>query len=229
MSIKSILARPFARLSVALSKRYTNAPLDAQKQVFRELIASARETAFGRDHDFSGIRTYEDFKSRVPIRDYEELKPYVERVKEGERDVLWPGLPAYFAKTSGTTSGVKYIPITAVSMREQVKSSKLALLQYIVNKKSAAYVDGKMILLQGSPVVDTKGAVKTGRLSGISAHYLPKYLLKNRLPSWETNVIEDWETKVEAIVSETIDQNMTLIAGIPSWVQMYFERLQARS
>ncbi|MDA0678045.1 MAG: GH3 auxin-responsive promoter family protein, partial [Bacteroidetes bacterium] len=229
MSIKSILARPFARLSVALRKRYTNAPLDAQKQVFRELIASARDTAFGRDHDFSGIRTYEDFKSRVPIRDYEELKPYVERVKEGERDVLWPGLPAYFAKTSGTTSGVKYIPITAVSMKEQVKSSKLALLQYIVNKKSAAYVDGKMIFLQGSPVLDTKGAVKTGRLSGISAHYLPKYLLKNRLPSWETNVIEDWETKVEAIVSETIDQNMTLIAGIPSWVQMYFERLQARS
>ncbi len=229
MSIKSILARPFARLSVALSKRYTNAPLDAQKQVFGELIASARDTAFGRDHDFSGIRTYEDFKSRVPIRDYEELKPYVERVKEGERDVLWPGLPAYFAKTSGTTSGVKYIPITAVSMREQVKSSKLALLQYIVNKKSAAYVDGKMIFLQGSPVLDTKGAVKTGRLSGISAHYLPKYLLKNRLPSWKTNVIEDWETKVEAIVSETIDQNMTLIAGIPSWVQMYFERLQARS
>ena len=229
MSLKSFLAKPFARWSVARNKKYIDRPVESQEAVFQRLISKARDTAFGRDHDFKSIRTYSDFVNRVPVRDYEALKPYVERIMSGEKSVLWPGSPAYLAKTSGTTSGAKYIPITAESMKEQVTSSKLALLQYIVNKGSADYVNGKMIFLQGSPVLDTTGAVKMGRLSGISAHYLPRYLLKNRLPSWETNIIEDWETKVEAIVDETIDQNMTLIAGIPSWVQMYFERLVARS
>ena len=229
MSLKSFLAKPFARWSVARNKKYIDRPVESQEAVFQRLISKAKDTAFGRDHDFKSIRTYSDFVNRVPVRDYEALKPYVERIMSGEKNVLWPGSPAYLAKTSGTTSGAKYIPITAESMKEQVTSSKLALLQYIVNKGSADYVNGKMIFLQGSPVLDTTGAVKMGRLSGISAHYLPRYLLKNRLPSWETNIIEDWETKVEAIVDETIDQNMTLIAGIPSWVQMYFERLVARS
>jgi hypothetical protein len=229
MSLKSFLAKPFARWSVARNKKYIDRPVESQEAVFQRLISKAKDTAFGRDHDFKLIRTYSDFVNRVPVRDYEALKPYVERIMSGEKNVLWPGSPAYLAKTSGTTSGAKYIPITAESMKEQVASSKLALLQYIVNKGSADYVNGKMIFLQGSPVLDTTGAVKMGRLSGISAHYLPRYLLKNRLPSWETNIIEDWETKVEAIVDETIDQNMTLIAGIPSWVQMYFERLVARS
>ena len=229
MSLKSFLAKPFARWSVARNKKYIDRPVESQEAVFQRLISKAKDTAFGRDHDFKSIRTYSDFVNRVPVRDYEALKPYVERIISGEKNVLWPGSPAYLAKTSGTTSGAKYIPITAESMKEQVSSSKLALLQYIVNKGSADYVNGKMIFLQGSPVLDTTGAVKMGRLSGISAHYLPRYLLKNRLPSWETNIIEDWETKVEAIVDETIDQNMTLIAGIPSWVQMYFERLVARS
>ena len=229
MSLKSFLAKPFARWSVAQNKKYIARPVASQEAVFQQIVSKARDTAFGIDHDFKSIRTYSDFKARVPVRDYEELRPYVERIVKGEKNVLWPGLPAYLAKTSGTTSGAKYIPITAESMKEQVTSSKLALLQYIVNKGNADYVNGKMIFLQGSPVLDTKGAVKMGRLSGISAHYLPSYLLKNRLPSWETNIIEDWETKVEAIVDETINENMTLIAGIPSWVQMYFERLVARS
>ena len=229
MSLKSFLAKPFARWSVARNKKHIDRPVESQEAVFQRLISKAKDTAFGRDHDFKSIRTYSDFVNRVPVRDYEALKPYVERIMSGEKNVLWPGSPAYLAKTSGTTSGAKYIPITAESMKEQVTSSKLALLQYIVNKGSADYVNGKMIFLQGSPVLDTTGAVKMGRLSGISAHYLPRYLLNNRLPSWETNIVEDWETKVEAIVDETIDQNMTLIAGIPSWVQMYFERLVARS
>jgi hypothetical protein len=189
MSLKSFLAKPFARWNVARNKKYIDQPVASQEAVFQQIVSKARDTAFGIDHDFKSIRTYSDFKTRVPVRDYEELRPYVERIVKGEKNVLWPGLPAYLAKTSGTTSGAKYIPITAESMKEQVTSSKLALLQYIVNKGSADYVNGKMIFLQGSPVLDTKGAVKMGRLSGISAHYLPSYLLKNRLPSWETNII----------------------------------------
>ena len=171
------------------------------------------------------INNYEDFKKRVPVKDYEGLRAYVDRIIEGENDVLWKGKPIYFAKTSGTTSGAKYIPITKESMPTHIKSARNALLSYINETGDASFVNGKMIFLQGSPVLESLNGIKLGRLSGIVAHYVPKYLLKNRLPSWETNCIEDWDTKVDKIVEETLPENMTVISGIPSWVQMYFEKL----
>ena len=225
MTLKSILAIPFAKYTYKKEKKWINRPLRAQQKTLSYLIKQGSSTAFGKDHDFNQINDYQSFKSRVPIRDYEQLKSYVNRIIEGEKNVLWPGQPAYLAKTSGTTSGAKYIPITAESMSEQVRASKNALLFYIAQTKNANYVNGKMIFLQGSPVLTKKGNINVGRLSGISAQYLPSYLLKNRLPTWETNCIEEWEDKVDAIVDETSKENMTLIAGIPSWVQMYFEKL----
>ena len=153
------------------------------------------------------------------------LKLYIDRVVAGEEDILWKGKPIYFAKTSGTTSGSKYIPITKESMPSHVEAARNAILMYINETGNTNFVDGKMIFLQGSPILKEKKGVQLGRLSGIVAHYVPKYLQKNRLPSWETNCIEDWETKVEAIVEETLPENMTIISGIPSWVQMYFEKL----
>ena len=225
MTLKSILAIPFAKYTYKKEKKWIDRPLKAQQKTLSYLIKQGSSTAFGKDHDFNQINDYQSFKSRVPIRDYEQLKSYVHRIIEGEKNVLWPGQPAYLAKTSGTTSGAKYIPITAESMSEQVRASKNALLFYIAQTKNANYVNGKMIFLQGSPVLTKKGNINVGRLSGISAHYLPSYLLKNRLPTWETNCIEEWEDKVDAIVEETSKENMTLIAGIPSWVQMYFEKL----
>ncbi|KUO67068.1 MAG: hypothetical protein APF83_03760 [Lutibacter sp. BRH_c52] len=229
MNIKSILAKPFAkRIAARIYKKSKNA-VKMQQQVFENLIAQAQNTSFGKDHHFSKIKSYEDFKKQVPIRDYEALKPYIEKVVAGESDVLWKGKPLYFAKTSGTTSGVKYIPLTKESMPMHISAARNALLMYIAETKKANFVNGKMIFLQGSPELGEKNGVKTGRLSGIAAHYIPKYLTKNRLPSWETNCIEDWETKIEAIVDETINENMTLISGIPSWVQMYFEKLVERS
>ena len=229
MTLKSILAIPFAKYTYNKEKKWIDHPLKAQQKTLTYLIEQGGSTAFGKDHDFNHINDYSSFKDRVPVRDYEQLKSYVHRIIEGEKDVLWPGQPAYLAKTSGTTSGAKYIPITAESMKEQVRSSKNALLFYIAQTKNANYVNGKMIFLQGSPVLTKKGNINVGRLSGISAHYLPSYLLKNRLPSWETNCIEEWEDKVDVIVEETSKENMTLIAGIPSWVQMYFEKLKASS
>ncbi len=225
MTLKSILAIPFAKYTYKKEKKWIDRPLKAQQKTLSYLIKQGRSTAFGKDHDFNQINDYQSFKNRVPIRDYEQLKSYVHRIIEGEKNVLWPGQPAYLAKTSGTTSGAKYIPITAESMSEQVRASKNALLFYIAQTKNANYVNGKMIFLQGSPVLTKKGNINVGRLSGISAQYLPSYLLKNRLPTWETNCIEEWEDKVDAIVEETSKENMTLIAGIPSWVQMYFEKL----
>ncbi|MDB0600536.1 GH3 auxin-responsive promoter family protein [Tenacibaculum maritimum] len=229
MSIKSKLAVPFARQVKKQVYKWAYRPHKTQEKVFQYLISKAKKTAFGKDHNFSKIKTYEDFKKYVPIHDYEGLRSYVDRVVQGEKDVLWKGKPLYFAKTSGTTSGAKYIPISKESMPTHIKSARNALLFYIAETNNANFVNGKMIFLQGSPILEDKNGVKLGRLSGIAAHYVPNYLLKNRLPSWKTNCIEDWDTKVNAIVEETIHENMSVISGIPSWVQMYFEKLIERT
>ena len=229
MSLKSLAARWFANYIYRKTSKWKSRPVETQQKVFQQLIKTARETDFGKDHHFDAIRDHRDFVERVPIRDYEALRTYVDKVVEGKENVLWPGKPDYFAKTSGTTSGAKYIPITSVSIKEQVKASRNAILNYIHETGNSNFVDGKWIFLQGSPEMQEKNGIKLGRLSGISAHYVPNYLQTNRLPSWETNCIEDWETKVDKIVEETANENMTLIAGIPSWVQMYFERLNQYS
>ncbi len=226
MSLKALAAKIFAKRIAIKTSKWVDHPIDTQKKVFKELIDTACKTKFGLDHDFGHIQSFEDFADKVPIRDYEELKPYVNDVVDGKQDILWPGKPIYFAKTSGTTSGAKYIPITKESIKHQVEASRNAILNYIYETGKADFVDGKMIFLQGSPELQEKNGIKLGRLSGISAHYVPNYLQKNRLPSWETNCIADWETKVSAIVEETKNEDMTVIAGIPSWVQMYFEKLQ---
>jgi len=225
MSIKSLAAKIFAKRIAKKTQKWVDNPVATQEKLLQKLIATAKNTSFGKDHNFEAIRNHDDFVKNVPIRDYEELKPYVEKVVAGAADILWPNKPIYFAKTSGTTSGAKYIPITETSIKHQVEASRNAILNYIEETGNADFVNGKMIFLQGSPVLTEKNGVKLGRLSGISAHYVPNYLQKNRLPSWETNCIEDWDTKVNTIVEETIHEDMTVIAGIPSWVQMYFEKL----
>ncbi len=225
MGLKSALSKPFAAWVNRQVLRWKNNPIAAQDKVFFALLNKAKLTAFGQDHGFETIQTYQDFKKSVPIRDYEQLRTYIERVAAGEANVLWPGKPLYFAKTSGTTSGVKYIPISKESMPEHIKAARNALLGYIHESGDTSFVNGKMIFLQGSPVLEKKSGIDTGRLSGIVAHHVPAYLQKNRLPSYETNCIDDWETKVDAIVAETIHQDMRLISGIPPWVQMYFDKL----
>jgi len=228
-SLKAALAKPFAKRVYKSVQKWANNPVETQHEVFQKLISDAATTQFGKDHDFISINSHEDFVKRVPVRDYEDLKPYVERVVAGEENILWKGKPVYFAKTSGTTSGAKYIPITKESMPTHVEAARNAILLYIHETGNAKFVDGKMIFLQGSPILETQNGIQLGRLSGIVAHYVPKYLQKNRMPSLETNCIEDWETKVNAIVEETLPENMTIISGIPSWVQMYFERLQEKT
>lgn len=228
MSIKSFAAKIFAKSIHKKVQAWSSKPLETQEKVFLNLIAQAQHTQFGKDHDFANIKTFQDFAAKVPIRDYEQLRPYIDRVVKGEENILWKGKPIYFAKTSGTTSGAKYIPLTKESMPYHIQAARNAILSYIHETGKADFVNGKMIFLQGSPILEEKNGIKLGRLSGIVAHFVPKYLQKNRMPSWETNCIEDWETKVDAIVEETFSENMTVISGIPSWVQMYFEKLQLK-
>ena len=225
MSIKSIIAKIFAKKIYRKTQLWATNPIETQHNVLVDLIQQAKNTQFGIDHHFDLIKNSEDFASKVPIRDYEDLKLYIDKAVKGEENILWKGKPLYFAKTSGTTSGAKYIPLTAESMPYHIEAARNAILHYIHETGKADFVDGKMIFLQGSPILEEKYGIKLGRLSGIVAHFVPKYLQKNRMPSWETNCISDWETKVNAIVEETFDQNMTVISGIPSWVQMYFEKL----
>lgn len=196
-----------------------------QEDLLISLVNTAQKTLFGREHDFENIHSVKDFQDRVPVADYEDLKPYIERVKKGQSNILWTETPEYFAKTSGTTSGSKYIPISKEGMPFQIAGAQSALFHYISKKNNADFVNGKMIFLQGSPELEEVFGIKTGRLSGIVAHHIPKYLQKNRLPSWKTNIMEDWEAKVDKIIEETEHENMTLISGIPPWLIMYFEKL----
>ncbi len=229
MGLKAVLSRVFAVWASREVNRIRSKSVELQQQTFHHLLNKAQNTAFGLDHNFAAIKTYDDFKKQVPVRDYEDLKPYIDRVTAGETDILWPGKPAYLAKTSGTTSGVKYIPISSESMPEHIRAARNALLNYIHETGRSEFVNGKMIFLQGSPVLQQKAGIAVGRLSGIVANLVPKYLQKNRLPSYQINCIEDWEQKVDAIVDETLPQDMTLISGIPPWCQMYFDRLSNKT
>jgi len=226
--LKKTAALIWARKHVRQAEEFKKNSERKQEELLLSLTAAARKTLFGREHDFENIRSVKDFQERVKVGDYEALKPYIERVKRGQANILWTGVPEYFAKTSGTTSGSKYIPISREGMPFQVKGAQSALFHYIAKKNNAGFVNGKMIFLQGSPELEEVFGIQTGRLSGIVAHHIPQYLQKNRLPSWETNMMEDWEAKVDQIVKETEKENMTLISGIPPWLIMYFEKLTGK-
>ncbi|MDB5204993.1 MAG: auxin-responsive promoter family protein [Flavisolibacter sp.] len=229
MKIKSFLAKPFASYIYKQIRRGVSTALQDQDAILKELLKTGKSTEFGTDHKLAEVSNYNSFKQAVPIRDYEGFAPYIEKIKEGKHNILWKGKPVYLAKTSGTTSGVKYIPITKDSISNHINTARNALLNYMAETGNTAFADGKMIFLSGSPELERIAGIPTGRLSGIVNHHIPQYLRKNQLPSYETNCIEDWETKLDAIVAETINKDMTLISGIPPWVQMYFDRLQEKS
>ena len=225
MKIKSFLAKPYASIvHNRLRKGMATAVAD-QNSLLQQLLKTGAKTSFGEEHLLKQVKNYNEYQQAVPIRDYEAFKPYIEQIKSGQQNVLWKGKPMYFAKTSGITSGVKYIPITKDSIPNHINTAKDALLCYMVESGNTSFADGKMIFLSGSPELERIGGIPTGRLSGIVNHFVPGYLRGNQLPTYETNCIEDWETKLEKIVAETFNKNMTLISGIPPWVQMYFDWL----
>jgi len=229
MGLKSLLSLPFARQIVKKNNKWVKNALKAQKNLLLSLVTQAKNTQFGNDHNFAAISNYTDWKKNIPVRDYEDLKDYIQEIVDGKKDVLWPGRPLYFCKTSGTTSGTKYIPISKDSMPHHITAARDAILNYIAETKNTSIVNGKMIFLQGSPELSKTGDILTGRLSGIVAHHIPSYLTKNQLPSYSANCIVDWEEKIDVIVKETLPENMSIISGIPPWVQMYFEKLQEKT
>lgn len=229
MGLKATLVKPFAWMISRTIAKWSKNPVAAQEKVFRQLLIQVEKTEFGSAHQLVSSLTYDQFKQQVPVRDYEGLKRWIEEIKAGKANVLWPGKPRYFAKTSGTTSGVKYIPLTRESLPNHFGTARNALFNYFAITGNGHFLDGKMIFLSGSPELENVGGIPTGRLSGIVNHLVPAWLRRSQLPSYQTNCIEDWESKLERIVDETLKQDMRLISGIPPWVQMYYERLLARS
>ncbi len=229
MNLKTLLAKPFAQLIHNRTRKGMLQAVEHQQAILANQIKVGAKTQFGKDHHLAEVNDYQSYIQAVPIRDYEGIKPYIEQIKQGKENILWKGQPIYFAKTSGTTSGVKYIPITKDSIPNHINTARNALLCYMAETGNTAFASGKLIFLSGSPELERTGNIPTGRLSGIVNHHIPAYLRSNQLPSFETNCIEDWETKLNAIVKETINQNMTLISGIPPWMQMYFDRLIEQS
>lgn len=225
MNIKSLLAKPFAGVIQRQINKEQLSAVEDQQSILNQLVKIGKTTIFGKEHGFDQVKTYEDFKKAVPIRDYEAFKPYIEQIKKGTQNVLWKGRPIYFAKTSGTTSGVKYIPITKDSIGNHINGARNAILSYMSQAQQTQFAGGKMIFLSGSPELERVGGIPTGRLSGIVNHHIPQYLRGNQLPSFETNCIEEWEDKLDKIVAETVGKDLTLIGGIPPWMQMYFDRI----
>jgi hypothetical protein len=229
MSILSFLSKIVAKYTSRKTAVWSGKPIESQQKVLDNLVKVGATTAFGKEHHFSEIKSYEQFKRLVPIRDYEGHRGYIDRIIAGEENVLWKGKPIYFCKTSGTTSGTKFIPITKESISNHINGARNALLLYVAETGNADFLNGKLIFLSGSPVLSQIGGIPLGRLSGIVNHHVPQYLRRNQMPSFKTNCMEDWEQKVRKIAKETINEDMTLISGIPSWVQMYFEVLQTKT
>jgi GH3 auxin-responsive promoter len=229
MGFRSILAKPFAGYVMKQRQYWIDRSVETQLVLLKSLVQTANKTAFGQDHRFVQIADYEAFKQAVPINDYEDLRHYIDRVVAGEPNVLWKDKPLYFAKTSGTTSGTKYIPISHESIPYHINGARDALLGYVHETGKSNFLDKKLIFLSGSPEMAKKNGILTGRLSGIVNHHVPSYLRSNQMPSYTTNCMEDWEAKLDTIIDETISQDMSLISGIPPWVQMYFDRIMART
>jgi len=225
MGYKSIISKPYCNWIARDTTKWTANAVDDQDKIMKKLVKKARNTKFGKDHRFDSITDHTSFAEKIPLRDYEDLRQYIDMILDGNADVLWPGRPKYLAKTSGTTSGVKYIPITKDSMPNHMHTATSAFLNIASQSGMEDVLDGRVMFLSGSPEMDSKAGIPTGRLSGIVNHEIPAWIAANKLPNYENNCIEEWGEKLDAIIKETKDVDMRLIGGIPPWVQMYFEKL----
>lgn len=229
MSWKSTLIKPYARYVAAQTKRWSNSAVQDQQICLNTLIKQASNTNFGKSHSFESIKNQNDFIKNVPLRSYEDFQPWLEKIFDGESHVLWPGRPIYFAKSSGTTAGAKYIPISRDSIAHHFFSAQTASLLYMEQTGAYKMMDSRMLFLSGSPILKSESGVPTGRLSGIVNHHIPNYLSKNKLPDYQTNCIKKWEEKLDEIVEQSLTLDLSLIGGIPPWVQMYFDKLIEKS
>ena len=218
--ILKFLAKRQYKLSQLSEK---NSVID-QWRVFKKIIELGKGSKFAKDHNLNGL-SYKEYKKKIPLFDYEKLAPYISLISAGEKNILTKGSPMYFAVTSGTTSGTKYIPLTKNMLASQTRSVKELLLLYSHQTGQYDFSGSAMMFIQGSPKLSRFNKIPYAKLSGITARHIPFYLKKNRLPTMKTNLIKDWDLKLSKIVEETIGKDLKILGGIPPWVITYFEKL----
>ena len=205
-------------------------PHEVQEELFKKLIQTARYTEFGKRFDFSSIHTYEQFRERVPIHTYEKTFPYIDRLMKGEQNILWPSEIKWFSKSSGTTNArSKFIPVSQESLEDcHFKGGKDLLSIYVNNYPETKLFDGKGLAVGGSHQInelDPSASSYYGDVSAVIMQNLPPWAQFIRTPSLETALMGNWEEKIEKLARETIKENVTNIAGVPTWTVLLIQRV----
>jgi len=211
-------------LSSILKKRINNinlvnkTPLKTQEKVFKYLIKKGENTLFGIDHFFNNINNYQDFIKQVPLRSYEDLFPYIEKIRLGEKNILWPGNTKLFAKSSGTTNAKsKFIPLSKEALHNcHYKGGKDMLALYLNNNNNSNFFNGKGIIIGGSQNIGVNFI--DGDLSAILLNNFPFWVNMHRVPDLKTAIMKDWNKKLAKITNQSIKQNITNLSGVPSWM-----------
>ncbi|MEZ4799358.1 MAG: GH3 auxin-responsive promoter family protein [Flavobacteriales bacterium] len=206
-------------------------PTEVQGELFQKLMDEAALTRFGLEHNFSSIRSMRDFKNEVPIRTYEDFKPYIDLLREGEQNILWPSRLKWFAKSSGTTdSKSKFIPVSKEALEEcHYKGGKDLLALYYSQRPNAKLYAGKTLVMGGSSKINSFNEEGyTGDLSAIIIRNLPIWVELRRTPSRDIALMDNWEEKIEAMANATIDEDVSIIAGVPSWTMVLLKRLMEK-
>jgi len=204
-------------------------PHDVQEEWFKKLVQAGKETEYGKKYDFSSIRSYEQFSERIPINSYESLKPYIDRLRKGEQDLLWPSDIKWFAKSSGTTAGKsKYIPVSKHALEEcHFKGGKDMLSIYINNHPESLIFDGHSIGMGGSHNISDVNNEEyyDGDLSAILIENLPFWAQMLRTPNREIALMDEWESKIEKMAWSTMNENVTSLSGVPSWTLLLVKKI----
>jgi hypothetical protein len=203
-------------------------PLDVQEDVLRQMIDSARHTEFGRLYDYSSITTSREFRNRVPLQDYESLKPYIMRLKAGEQQLLWHTDIRWFAKSSGTTSDKsKFIPVSTEALEEcHYKGGKDLLCLYFHNNPETKLFNGKVLTMGGSHQINSLNNDSFyGDLSAILIQNLPFWIQLFRTPERSIALMDEWEEKIEKMARATMQEDVTNISGVPSWTLVLLKRI----
>jgi len=204
-------------------------PIACQDTLMRSFISAAKNTAFGKDHNFDKINTYEDFKEQVPLRNYEQLLPYIEKIKSGEKDVLWKGRPAFLGKTSGTTSKTKYIPVTEDSLKNHIGGGQYAPLQYSHQNKKLAFLKGKSLFFSDGHFFEDINGIKAAPISTIGNSRVPWWYKWLRLPSDEINAIPDYKERIEAMIDLAGTNDIRIIVAMPVWLLVFLRSLTEKT
>jgi GH3 auxin-responsive promoter len=228
MKLLSPAISSLARMRLWRIEAWRNNPLDAQREVLQDLVTSAQYTEFGRKYNFSELFNVRDFKEAIPIHDYEDLKPYIERIMRGEQNILWNTPVYWFAKSSGTTSDKsKFIPISDESLEDgHFKASKDVLSLYYQFKPDSELLTGKGLLIGGSHSINPMNTeAQYGDLSAVLFQNSPFWAHWLRTPDLSIALMDEWESKIEKIAAATIKENVTSVSGVPTWTLVLFKRI----